>query len=264
MYSSYLRNGCNSDGSEEMSSDNSRLNEWFVPKFGPLKFRALIGFLFLPYTAMCVCFAILGGILSPVIHVDRLFAIALIYFLALGLSAHAADGLGSKNVRPWANYLSKRELIILFVSGLIIAYSIGLFYIINYVPLLSFFAISEGFFLFAYNFEILGGFFHDNFWFTVSWGVLPPLAGFVMQTNSIAMSPILLSLATAVVSYIEISLSRKYKILKRTNTQINQQIKLETCLKALSLGTIVVTAACVVITGFHYGLLSFSPRGFFD
>lgn len=247
-----------------MSGDNSRLNEWFVPKFGPLKFRALIGVLFLPYTAMCVCFTILGGLLSPVIHIDRLFAIALIYSLALGFSAHAADALGSKDIKPWANYLSKRELSILLVTGLVIAYSIGLFYIIYYVPLLSLIAVLEGFFLFAYNFEILGGFFHNNFWFSVSWGMLPLLAGFVIQTNSIAISSILLSLVSGIASYIEIKLSRKYKILKRTNTQINQQLKLETCLKAISLGTIAVTITCVLVTGFHYGLLSLSLGGYLD
>jgi hypothetical protein len=29
---------------------NDRTAEWFVPQFGPVKFRAFIGLLFLPYT----------------------------------------------------------------------------------------------------------------------------------------------------------------------------------------------------------------------
>ena len=176
LHPSYTWYCSNSGCSQEMNRDNSRIDEWFVPKFGPIKFRVLVGFLFLPYTAMCVCFTVLGGLLSPVIHIDRLFALAVIYFLALGLSrSMRADGLGSKEIRPWANYISKRELKLLLISGLILAYSIGLFYIINYVPFLALIAISEGFFLFAYNFELFGGFFHDNFWFSISWGVIPLL-----------------------------------------------------------------------------------------
>jgi hypothetical protein len=254
MYALHSWDGCNNSSSQDMSTDNSRLNEWFVPKFGPLKFRALIGLLFLPYTAMCVCFTILGGLLSPVIHGDRLFAIALIYFLALGLSAHAADSIGSKKVKPWANYLSKRELTVLLISGIIPAYLIGLYYIINYVPLLSFIAIIEGFFLFAYNFELFGGLFHGNFWFSVSWGALPLLAGFVMQTNSITILSILISFLTGLVSYIEIRLSREYKVLKRTNTDIAEQRMLELRLKAISLGTVAITITFFSIDYFRYGL----------
>lgn len=75
-----------------------RLNEWFVPKFGSLKFRFFIGLLFLPYTGMCISFTIIGSVLSPTIQWDRVAAIALIYGLALGISAHAADSLGSKKI----------------------------------------------------------------------------------------------------------------------------------------------------------------------
>ena len=31
----------------------TRMNEWFVPKFGPTRFRVFVGLLFLPYTGMC-------------------------------------------------------------------------------------------------------------------------------------------------------------------------------------------------------------------
>jgi len=241
-----------------MSKDDSRINEWFVPKFGPIKFRVLIGLLFLPYTSMSICFTVLGGLLSPVIHLDRLFALAVIYFLALGLGAHAADALGSKRIRPWANYITKRELKLLLILGLVLAYSIGLYYIVNYVPFLALIAISEGFFLFAYNFELFGGFFHNNFWFAISWGAIPLLAGFVMQTDSIAISVIMLSFLTGCVSYIEISLSREYKALKRTKALITKQNRLEICLKAISLGTIAVTIASVIVSYICSGHISLS------
>ena len=70
-------------------SESSRMNERFVPKFGPIRFRAFVGILFLPYTGMCVSFAIIGSLLSHLIFWDRLVAIFVIYFLSVGVSAHA-------------------------------------------------------------------------------------------------------------------------------------------------------------------------------
>ena len=83
-----------------------RINEWFVPRFGPLKFRAFIGMLFLPYTGMCISFTIIGSMLSESILWDRVLSIFIIYFLALGVSAHAADNLGSKKIKPWGNFFT--------------------------------------------------------------------------------------------------------------------------------------------------------------
>jgi len=89
-----------------MKEQVTRINEWFVPQFGPIKFRIFVGMMFLPYTGMCISFSIIGSLLSPTtIAWDRMVAIIIIYFTALGISAHAADSMGSKN-RPWGNYFS--------------------------------------------------------------------------------------------------------------------------------------------------------------
>jgi hypothetical protein len=225
---------------------DSRLNEWFVPKFGPIKFRIFIGLLFLPYTGMCISFTIIGSLLSPIVLWERVIALSVIYALALGLSAHAADVLGSKT-KPWGNYLNKRQLWLLTISGLTVAYTIGVYYIIFYVPLLCIVAILEGFFVFAYNLELFKGFFHNNFWFAVSWGVLPVLAGFIMQTNSIGILSLIVSLIAGLESYIEIRTSRPYKELRRNGHDKNRMKKLETRLKIISLGTIVFSTILVVI-----------------
>src|ERR687885_1546514 len=103
----------------------------------------------------------------------------------LGVSAHAADSLGSKKAKPWGSYFTKVQLLILMTGTLAAAYAIGIYYIVFFAPLLAFIALLEGFFLFAYNYEIWGSLFHNNFWFAVSWGSLPLLAGYIIQTNSI-------------------------------------------------------------------------------
>jgi hypothetical protein len=217
-----------------------RLNEWFVPRFGPLKFRAFIGMLFLPYTGMCISFTIIGSMLSESIAWDRALSIFIIYFLGLGVSAHAADNLGSKKIKPWGNFFSTFELRLMVMGGLSVSYFLGIYYIIIFVPLLSIIAIIEGFFLFAYNFELFNGFFHNNFWFAISRGSLPLLAGFVIQTNSISILSLIASIVAFLAAYIEIRISRKYKELKRKPSDIvDCNIKkLEHSLKILSLITI--------------------------
>ncbi len=236
-----------------------RINEWFVPRFGPLKFRAFIGMLFLPYTGMCISFTIIGSMLSESIAWDRVLSIFIIYFLALGVSAHAADNLGSKKIKPWGNYFSTFELRLMVIGGLSVSYILGIYYIITFVPLLLIIAIIEGFFLFAYNFELFNGLFHNNFWFAVSWGALPLLAGFVIQTNSISVLSLISSMMAFLVAYIEIRISRKYKELKRKPQDVvdcNVE-KLERSLKVISLLTISFAVLLTVCRFFieHYNIL---------
>ncbi|HEY7227690.1 MAG TPA: hypothetical protein VH481_06155 [Nitrososphaeraceae archaeon] len=228
-----------------MREQVTRINEWFVPKFGPIKFRIFVGMMFLPYTGMCISFSIIGSLISPTIAWDRIVAIILIYFSALGISAHAADSMGSKKNKPWGDHFSNLELLIMLVSGLVIAYAIGAYYIVFFVPLLLPIAILEGFFLFAYNYEIWNGFFHNNVWFSISWGSMPLLAGYIMQTNSLSYAPLLLSLIAFALSYFEINFSRKYKKLKRANDQCGTK-KLELRLKITSIGTILFSITFLI------------------
>ena len=232
-------------------TDTSRMNEWFVPKRGPVKFRAFVGMLFLPYTGMCVSFAVIGSLISTSVLWDRVLAIFLIYFLSVGFSAHAADNLGSRKAKPWGDYFAKKTLIVMTITGVSLAYVIGIYYMIKYVPLLWPIAIAEGFFLFAYNFELFNGLFHNNLWFAISWGCLPVLAGYVMQNNSISEFSIMISLIAGILAYLQIRISRKYKVLKRTNMKdiTNEYSKrLESQLKLISLATLSFASLLICIT----------------
>jgi hypothetical protein len=223
------------------------MNEWFVPRFGPPRFRAFVGLLFLPYTGMCVAFTLVGAMLAPDVHWDRAGAIALIYALALGVGAHAADAIGSKKEKPWGAYFTRRQMIVLMVLSLACAYAIGIYYIILYVPALAVIAILEGFLLFAYNFEILGGRFHTNFWFAVSWGALPVMAGYVIQTgdNIVSLAPVAAAAGAGLASMAEIRMSRPYKQLKKEGGNSAIAKRLEGRLKFLSLATIAFSLALV-------------------
>jgi hypothetical protein len=220
------------------TTNDMRINEWFVPKFGPTKFRVFVGLLFIPYTGMCISFTVIGSMLVSDIAWDRVGAIALIYSLALGVSAHVADSLGSKKTKPWGNYFTKTQLLIIMGSTLLAAYAIGIYYIVFFAPLLAVIAALEGFFLFAYNFEAFGGRFHNNFWFAVSWGVLPGMAGYIIQANSIGALALIAASTAGLVSYAEIRMSRPYKQLKQSSRDPERAKRLENWLKIISLGSI--------------------------
>ncbi len=222
-------------------NNDSRINEWYVPKFGPLKFKIFIGLLFLPYTGMCLSFVVLGGLLASNINFERLFAICIIYFMSLGVAAHVADNMGSKKAKPWGDIFSKKQSWLIIISSLFVSYLLGIYYIVYFTPLLLIVAILEGFFLFAYNFELFDGFFHTDFWFSFSWGMLPCIAGFVIQTNSITISSMLVSSIAFALSYLEIKLSRPYKKYKRNDLNSSKAKSYEKYLKILSLGTIFIT-----------------------
>jgi hypothetical protein len=232
-------------------SPADRRTEWFVPSFGPERFRIAVGLLFLPYTGMVLSYTVIGSMLAPEIHWDRVGAIVLIYFLALGIGAHALDAVGSRGSKPWAAVFSPLQLWVLGAGAIVAAYAICVWYMVLYVPLLWLIALPEGFFLLAYNLEWFRGRFHRDFWFALSWGALPVLAGYVMQTNAISAAALLLAIAMGLLSLVEIRASRPYKELKRAAAS-GQAVdavavkRLEGILKSLSSGVILLGAGLLV------------------
>jgi len=228
------------DGARE-NGGVTRGSEWFVPSFGSTRFRSFVGLLFLPYTGMVLSFLVIGSVLAPRIHWDRLCALGMIYFLALGIGAHALDALGSPGAKPWGEVFSRRRLWALAIASLAIAYGLAIYYMVRYVPLLWSMALAEGFFVFAYNLEWFRGRFHSDNWFAFSWGFLPVLAGYIMQTNRVSVAALTIACAMALFSGVEIKASRPYKELKRltgsrTEDERLLMMRYEAILKAISLG----------------------------
>ena len=215
-----------------------RRGEWFVPAFGPERFRIAVGLLFLPYTGMVLAFTVIGSMLAPVVHWDRVAAIVLIYFLALGIGAHALDALGSRGEKPWGRVFAPAQLWALAGASLVAAYAIGAWYMVRHAPLLWPIAIAEGFFVLAYNLEWLGGRFHRDSWFALSWGALPVLAGYVLQTNAVSAGALAVAAAMGALSLVEIKASRPYKALKRAGSTGAEVERLQAILVFLSLGVI--------------------------
>lgn len=225
-----------------MSKD--RTSEWFVPKFGSRKFRISIGILFLPYTSIVTCFAAWGS-LSGQFEVERTIAICVIYFLAVGISAHFLDAVGGKT-KPWGN-LPRRRIAAIAILTLGIVLSIGIYYAFLDSPLLFPIGIAEAFFLFAYNLELFGGKFHNNLSTLLSWAILPVFAGSAIQTNSISLEAIVLAGIAAVITYILITTSRKYKNLIIEDGNSSEIRKKELILKMITISVITATVVFVIL-----------------
>ncbi len=225
-----------------------RSEEWFVPRFGPRRFRVAVGLLFLPYTGMVLSFTVLGALLAPALDWERVLALAVVYALALGIAAHALDALGSRAAKPWGAAFRPATLKALAVVALAAAYAIGGWYMQRHAPWLWPIAIAEGFFVLAYNLEWFDGRFHTDGWFAFAWGALPAIAGFMLQTNALAAEALLLAAGTAGLSLVEIKASRPYKAMtarRRAGSATDPVLvlALQRVLQGVSLGTILLTIA---------------------
>ncbi len=221
-----------------------------MPAFGSSRFRAAVGLLFLPYTCMVLSYTVLGALVAPRVAWDRVAAGLVVYFLGLGIAAHALDALGSRGDKPWGTAFSKPQLRALAAGSLSLAYTIALYYMVRYAPALWPVALLEGFFVFAYNLEWFDGRFHSDGWFAFSWGFLPVLAGAILQTNRVSLAALLLAGAAALLSLVEIKASRPYKALKRRPTPLDEAERqtaaaYEAILKGVSLGVILLALGLV-------------------
>ena len=228
-----------------------RRSEWFVPKYGPAKFRSFVGLLFLPYTGMVLSFSVIGSMIANPIHWDRVIAIAVIFLIGLGIGAHALDAIASKGMKPWGTVFTRSQLWLLAIFALLIAYAIAIYYTVLYVPLLWSMALCEGFFVFAYNLEWFQGRFHTDTWFAFSWGALPVLSGYIMQTNRISIAALALAASMAFFSLIEIKASRPYRALKRRSDALLEDEnalmrKFEVILKSVCFGVILLGAGLLI------------------
>ena len=227
------------------NSSVARESEWFVPRFGSTRFKTFIGLLFLPYTGMVLAFSLIGSMLSRTVLWDRVLAIVVIYFLGLGIGAHALDALGSRQIKPWGSVFTRQQLWLMAILSLAIAYGIAIYYMIFYVPLLWSMAILEGFFVFAYNLEWYHGKFHTDGWFAFSWGFMPVLSGYIIQTNRVSLESLLVAGAMSLFGLIEIKASRPYRDLKQRMKNLQEQEawlmkRYETILKSISIGVMLL------------------------
>ncbi len=184
------------------------------------KWAELWTILHLPYTLMSLSFLAIGFGLGGVTRWDAVVGITIAYFLGLGLAAHSFDqipGRGSIYVKQ----LTPRTLTILGVSALVGGILLGVYWMIMLgawhllwmIPLQSFFT-------YAYpNGRFLNGFFHNDFWFSISFGFIPVLVGSYVNTLTIGYSFIPWAFLATLISAIEITLSRHSRLIRKQSQE---------------------------------------------
>ncbi|WMT51095.1 MAG: hypothetical protein RE471_08970 [Ferroplasma sp.] len=192
-----------------------RLREWYVPRSGPLHIRAVIGLTFYPYTLMVSSLVFFGSFFSHNIHIMRTIYLFITFAICLGISAHCFDSSLKKSPGPWANYIPRNILIIAGIVSLIGGLSFSFYFAFFVVHFLILAGLVEIFFVFAYNLELFGGFFHNNIFLAFSTGSMPIASGYIVQGGNNFLI-ILIMLATGYsLLQIQIQASRPYRSLIR-------------------------------------------------
>jgi len=180
------------------------------------KFAELWTILHLPYTFMAISFLVVGfGIQKP-INWEVLVATVTTYFLGLGVAAHALDqlpGMGSRYVK----HLGDRELVVISLVSLVATLIIGVYYMLELeawhllwlIPLQTFFAITYP------MAKLFRGFFHNDFWFSVSFGFLPVVIGYYINTLTFSSETFPYALLCALMSGMEITISRHSRKMRK-------------------------------------------------
>lgn len=173
------------------------------------KFAEFWTILHLPYTLMSLSFLAIGFGIDGV-HRWNVFAwIMLAYFLGLGIAAHAIDQLPGQG-SSYVKYLTPMELMQIGAGAVGIAVMIGITVMVNLrawhllwlIPL-------QTFFVFAYPLsKFIKGKFHNDISFAVSFGALPVMVGYYINTLTFTAEFIPWALVAALISGIEILLSR--------------------------------------------------------
>jgi len=187
-------------------------------------FADLVNLLHPPYTLWHLSYVLIGIALSPTIYLDRSIAVLLSFFLGLGIGAHALDETMGN---PLKTRLSKQKLYLIGFSSLTIASIVGAYYVLTLSVLLLPIILIEVFFALSYNLESFDKRFHNTTVFSISWGVIPFIAGYFINTLSISFGVFLGAIAIGLLTYVQRTLSIQARSVRRNGGSPIKALKLE-------------------------------------
>jgi hypothetical protein len=166
-----------------------------------------------PYTVWHLSYVAIGASIAPVLDGGRLGASVLAFFLGVGLTAHALDELHG---RPLQTQIPDRVLWGIAIVGLAGAVSLGVIGAARVSWWLLAFVAFGGFIVIAYNLELMGGLFHSDAWFAISWGAFPALTAYFAQAARVRVEAVLVALACLFLSAAQRRLSTPVRRLRRS------------------------------------------------
>jgi hypothetical protein len=213
-----------------------------------------------PYTAWHLSYVVIGASLAPRVHLSRLLASVLAFFLAVGVAAHALDELHG---RPLRTLIARPVLIGTGAVSLAAAVAVGAAGVATVGAVLVPFIVVGPILVVAYNAELWGGVVHTDAGFAAAWGAFPVLTAYVAQASTLALAPALAAVAAFALSWAQRSLSAPARTLRRAARRVEGSVTmvdgttlpldtgallapLERALQALSWGLVTLAAGLAV------------------
>ena len=174
-----------------------------------------------PYTAWHLSYVVIGAALAPRVQASRLIATVLAFFLAVGLAAHALDELRG---RPLRTRIPSPVLVAVVVVGLAGALALGVAGVYRVGWILIPFMVVGPVLVIAYNAELFGGVMHTDAGFAAAWGAFPVLTGYVAQTGTLAVAPVLAAAGAFFLSLAQRRLSTAARDIRRRAVRVEGSI----------------------------------------
>jgi hypothetical protein len=162
----------------------------------------------LPLPFCVLAFATLGAAFSERIYLNRLGLTYVGILLALCLGAYSLDELHG---RPYHTKFADRTLWCMAMIGLIGATMVSIYLIWTISFLIAIPAVLAAFFVPAYNLELFGGRFHNAGWFGVSWGGLTTFGSYFVQSTTLSIPPLIVSVMSSLVGMSIVYLTHKFR-----------------------------------------------------
>jgi hypothetical protein len=196
-----------------------------APAFYALRsggWRDYVTLLHPPYTAWHLSYVALGWAAAPAAHGDRLAALLIAFFLAVGIGAHALDEL---NGRPLRTGIPSSLLVGLAVVSIALASGIGIAGAARTTWWLLAFVGFGAVIVCAYNLEWFQGVVHTNAWFALAWGAFPALCASYANALQIRPEGILVAAACFGLSHAQRTLSTPVRDLRRRTVAIEGTLR---------------------------------------
>jgi len=165
-----------------------------------------------PYTVWHLSYVVIGIAMAPTIFINRSVAVIIAFFLGLGIGAHALDETMGN---PLQTRISKSKLYAIGFTAILAAVGIGLYYTITISFLLLPFIIIETFFAVAYNLEMFNKKFHTGLVFSLSWGAIPFLMGYFVNSLSFSFPVIVMAAFAGLLTFVQRTLSNQTRFVRR-------------------------------------------------
>lgn len=185
--------------------------------------RDLVTLLHPPYTAWHLSYVALGAAAATHFDLARLGWALGAFLLAVGVGAHALDELHG---HPLRTGLSDRTLIALATVSIGGACAIGAAGVLTVSATLIPLVLVGAFLVLAYNLELLGGRFHNDWTFALAWGGLPALTGFWVCALRFEAPGLLVAAACTLLSVAQRRLSTPVRELRRRTVSVTGEQRL--------------------------------------